>query len=196
MNLDNDQYLYDHLPASRRTDALVAVSIFRWRWMKYKAPNMPDAWVRELTGIYPPKEICSIECPNGYWRIWKESSPFQELFSNWDQPVWWDLDGKYQRGLPHYSTVLEDAWQIIHVLETRESETLFSLVRKGLDSRNLIWAAEFRDCRGNQQHYYCEADTPALAICRSALLAVEPPTYKLSRAQGQKTISDILQEQN
>jgi hypothetical protein len=172
MKLDDDQFVYDNLPTSRHTDALVAVYIFGWRWMKYKAPNMPDECARELTGIYPPKEICSIECPNGYWKIWKESSPFQELFSNWDQPAWWDLDGEYHRGMPYYSTNLTDAWAIIPVLEARESETLFKLVRKGFDTKSLLWAAEFRDCKGNQEHYYSDADTPALAICRAALLAV------------------------
>lgn len=71
--------------------------------------------------------------------------------------------------MPHYSQNIGDAMLIIPRLETHPDEILFSLVRKGYSQETLLWAAEFRKCRGNQHHYYADANTAPLAICRAAL---------------------------
>lgn len=153
----------ENMPAGREMDALVAVEIFGWRWMKYPAPNARDM---VLTGIFPPRSICSIESPNEYQRIWQPSDAAAPRFAPWDDPIWWDLDGTMQRGLPHYSTDISAAWLVIKALNK-------GMFRLELGAR--IASAEFSGYSKKKTTVHgVPEDVAPLAICRAALLALLP----------------------
>lgn len=94
--------------SDREMDALVAEKLFGWRWVKYPAPNDPD---KVLTAIIPPDAPDRV-WPNGYDRIWQTSDAGAPRFSRWDDMMWWD-DGAGCHGLPHYSTDIADAFDVV-----------------------------------------------------------------------------------
>ena len=86
-------------------------------------------------------------------------------------------DGRVRAPVPGYSTDIEAAWRVAKKMKSRGNELLLECRRvidndPGAD----IWTALFR-----QADRFAMAGTPALAICRAALIAVsweEPPSVK------------------
>jgi hypothetical protein len=70
---------------------------------------------------------------------------------------WWTT------GIDHYSTKIEDAWKVVWAME--EKGIWFKLANVIPNSDTIVYEVSFGDA------YACE-DTPPLAICRAALLAV------------------------
>lgn len=86
-------------------------------------------------------------------------------------------DGRDRSPVPGYSTDIEAVWRVAKKMKSRGDELLLECRRvidndPGAD----IWTASFR-----QADRFAMAGTPALAICRAALLTVprqEPPSIK------------------
>jgi hypothetical protein len=97
-----------------------------------------------------------------------------------DTRTWYIMtgrDGRDRSPVPGYSTDIEAAWRVAKEMKSRGDELLLECRRvidndPGAD----IWTALFR-----QADRFAMAGTPALAICRAALLTVprlEPPSVR------------------
>ena len=92
-------------------------------------------------------------------------------------------DGRDRAPVPGYSTDIEAAWRVAKKMKSRGDELLLECRRvidndPGAD----IWTALFR-----QTDRFAMAGTPALAICRAALIAIsweEPPPIKPVKTTG------------
>ena len=71
----------------------------------------------------------------------------------------------FGHAIPLYSSDIEDAMQIIYILEHNHAdEILFSCSRKGTDKTTVEWHVTFRKCKGNQHDYHAKGITLELAI--------------------------------
>jgi hypothetical protein len=152
-----------NMEAGREMDALIAISLFDWRWMKYPAPNMSDGtW---LTGIFPPDKPGRWPVPNFYNKIWVPSDDKANRFSNWDQSSWWDNDGKERnQGLPYYSTDIAAAWMVVEKITDPYNMT-YEMMDKMVNTKFGYWWDQSR-------LWAMTAKEAAEAICRAALLAI------------------------
>jgi hypothetical protein len=94
----------------REIDALVAVNVEGWRWVKTTLVSGKEP----LAAIAPP------EAPGRHFAGWVlQSLPAtaeDERAEDWDTAVaWWDLEDTkgWRGGLPHYSTDRHVAWGLI-----------------------------------------------------------------------------------
>ena len=155
------------LAAGRELDALVAEKVMGWKWWKYPAPNRKQ---RLLTIIAPPVKD-GRGFANHIDRIWQPSDCLTPRFSDWDSIMWSD-DGFeiWQRGLPHYSTDIAAAWQVV--------EKLLEILPQGgihiehLDYQGWSVSMCFKKAEGGWDGWV-DAETIPLAICLAALAAAE-----------------------
>lgn len=162
------------MQVGRELDALIAVRLFGWRWMRYPAPNNPSLL---LTGLFPPEAPDRICTANGYDQVWEPSNEHAPRFSTWDTCAWWE-DGEFQRGFPHYSTDIAAAWTVVERLTdpTRPDRCTFEM-RRITDWEDPTWGYDVRFGRWGdptrQPDRIAWARTAPLAICLASLKAVE-----------------------
>jgi hypothetical protein len=144
---------FNHLPAGRELDKLIAQKIFG-QTLEQQCSSFQSGRCDGTRRVR-----CGSCGGTGHGNCYGRSGGFR-LGGEVDVPCERACDGT-----PSYSERLEDAWEVVEKLAQPRPDG-FALYRRGFDT----WQAKF----------FCEVSavgpTPALAICRSALLAVEDGT--------------------
>ena len=156
----------DRMEAGRELDALVAERVMDWRWL-----------VSQVSGrraLFPPDHA-----PEWFGRVADGSEP---LTDQWDTR------------LPHYSTDIAAAWQVVEKMRER-----WPVVRLEVDVEG--WRVEIHTDEGTPSYYRPVAedyaDTWPLAICRVALKAVaaDAPPLEARIAKACDKVLDGLEDQ-
>ena len=98
------------------------------------------------------------------WTRGPEKNPPNRTWPIASSRTWRAPDSHHARALPRYSTLIDDAWQV--VAKMRADGFGFSLT----DDQGETWTAEFWN-----PVIRLTADTAPLAICRTALIAAVEP---------------------
>lgn len=151
----------ENLPADRETDAMVAVELLGWRWMKLPL-------IKNLTAIFPPEKFGRVIFNLN--ESWTPSDSSAERFKDWATSASFEDNGKYdQCGLPHYSTDIKAAWEIVEKIAETHHWEIKSPFYSGYK-----WFVGMspHNCTGwnGRPDFQASAETAQLAICRAALL--------------------------
>ena len=144
----------NELPPGRELDALVAVKLFGWRWVRFGVDN--------LAGLVPP---ASISDKPTFWHPVTDGD--FERYGDWDR-LGWDDKGSYHRGFPYYSTDWTAVPDIIAALKERGYDYLSISIRSDratvvLCSLTNLSLPDITTATGNNVPH---------AICLAALAAV------------------------
>ena len=135
-----------NMEAGRKIDEFICRDVMNWSI----DPGLPD----ETAFYYPPEW-------NDKYKAWPSTKGRQQKHS--------------MSLVPHYSTDIRAALDVVEKLETHKDEILFECVRKGSVKGDLHWFVRFRKCGGNQHDYFGEVklfdELPKL-ICSLAYQAV------------------------
>jgi len=142
------------MPAGRELDAMIAEELIGWKWYSRKS--------HDLSFLVPP------DAAPEWLEKWCNPSHRQaERFEDWDAMQ--SFGSKYHR-LPRYSTDIAAAWTVAEAMH----EAGYWLRLQSPFEPGSSWRAGFtvHGCSGfnGRPDHEAGADTPALAICRAALL--------------------------
>lgn len=144
---------------NRELDALIAERLFDWRWMlvpsaKYGA----DQAYAILVHPQDPRQ-----------QAWALTSATSERWSDWDTASYWpDAEGMPLRGLPHYSTDIAAAWQVVQAIAAATFSVRYFFMEALKERRERL---RQEGIEGFWWFMFLEQD-PARAIAEAALKAL------------------------
>lgn len=138
----------------RELDALVAVNVLGWRWVKFGRDQ-------QLSAMVPPANIYD---KPGWWH---PSDPGASRYDDWDMIHWEDSAGRLHHGLPFFSTNIEAAWQLWDILVDMKR---YPTLQEGVDESGdvCVWLSLV-----NPASIEVWADSVPHAICLAVLAALE-----------------------